>query len=182
MTGQEWGPRRSRATTKPQPQCPEAVFFHCNRCGRVVLEAEPGQKKEDSPFCCQQPMEHLEPVSLDRLPETVSCDYKIVGGYNDNTLQVFWQLSDFSYRLKWVYLKTFTGGQIKYCVPSKRPPMAFALADEDAYAYCDRDPCLECVFCCKKGFVVYLYFSGLGLVEMPIDRMSPYWQSGARST
>jgi len=56
-------------------------------------------------------------------------------------------------------------------------PIIFPLADEDAYAYCGQSPCLECVFRCKRGFILYAYLSGVGLAELPIDRMDPYWQT-----
>lgn len=99
------------------------------------------------------------------------------GGYNDNAMQFFWQDADQENRLEWVYLRTFTGGCIKYPPEKKRPPIIFPLADEDAYAYCDQSPCLECVFRCKRGFILYAYLSGVGLAELPIDRMDPYWQT-----
>ena len=105
--------------------------------------------------------------------------YKIVGGYNDNAVQVFFDMEE-GHELEWLYLKTFTGGYMKYIGPGKRSPCVFALADEDAFSYCDEDPCLECTFWCKRGFVVYGYVSKLGLVEMPLDQVSPYWQSGAK--
>ena len=55
-------------------------------------------------------------------------------------------------------------------MPKKRSPLVFALADEDAYAYCDEDPCLECIFMCKRGFVFLAYVEGFGLVRLPLER------------
>ena len=81
---------------------------------------------------------------------------------------------------EWIYLKTFTGGYLKYVSSEKRPPMVFALADTDAFAYCDEDPCLECVFRCKRGFIIYVYDSRAGLIEVPLDKMNAQWQSGAK--
>ena len=49
--------------------------------------------------------------------------------------------------------------------------MVFGLAGEDAYAYCDKDPCVECTFRCKRGFGLYYYFEELGVVYLPLDRM-----------
>ena len=43
---------------------------------------------------------------------------------------------------RWFGLKTFTGMQHKYVTPKKWPPVVFALADEDAFAYCDKNPCV----------------------------------------
>ena len=63
----------------------------------------------------------------------------------------------------------------------KRPPMVFALADTDAFAYCDEDPCLECVFRCKRGFIIYVFDERAGLIEVPLDKMNAQWQSGAKN-
>lgn len=176
MIHQEYGPRRSRATRKPSATCPETTFYRCPRCGRLFQELDRRGEGEE-PCCCGGAMERLEPVAPEDLPGGVSLDYRIVGGYNDNAVQFFWQDADQENRLEWVYLRTFTGGCIKYPPEKKRPPIIFPLADEDAYAYCDQSPCLECVFRCKRGFILYAYLSGVGLAELPIDRMDPYWQT-----
>ena len=86
-------------------------------------------------------------------------------------MEVFWRDSEDFGSLLWVALKTFTGFQLKYLTEGKNPPLVFALADEDAYSYCDYSPCKECVFRCKSGFVLYAYFTKAGLVEMACDRM-----------
>jgi hypothetical protein len=80
---------------------------------------------------------------------------------------------------EWIYLKTFTGGYLKYVMEGKHSPMVFALADTDAFCYCDEDPCLECVFRCKRGFIIYVYDRQTGLVAVPLDKMNAQWQSGA---
>ena len=49
----------------------------------------------------------------------------------------------------------------------------FGCADEDAFAYCDKNPCVECTFRCKRGMEIYAYVENLGLVVMPLDRMVP---------
>ena len=49
----------------------------------------------------------------------------------------------------------------------------FGFADEDAFAYCDKNPCVECTFRCKRGMEIYAYVENLGLVVMPLDRMIP---------
>ena len=58
--------------------------------------------------------------------------------------------------------------------------MVFALADTDAFCYCDEDPCLECVFRCKRGFTAYIYDPKAGLVELPLDMMTAHWQTGGK--
>ena len=104
--------------------------------------------------------------------------YKIVGGYNDNAVQVFFHMEE-GHELEWLYLKPLPGLHKIYRA-WKAVPCVFALADEDAFSYCDEDPCLECTFWCKRGFVVYGYVGGLGLWKCPLDQVSPYWQSGAK--
>lgn len=116
-------------------------------------------------------------ISLEDLPEGISLNYSIVGGYNNNAIEVSWSIDAPTYRLQWIALKTFTGMQLKYLTPKKKAPVIFALADEDAYVYCDENPCLECVFMCKRGFVIYANVAGLGIVKFPLTRASAYWQS-----
>lgn len=179
MIQQTYGPRRSRATRKPSVHCPETTFYRCSGCGRLIQRLDWGQEGPDTLTCCGSPMERLEPIPLGELPQGVELDYRIEGGYNDNTVLLLWNITRPDCRLEWAYLRTFTGGCLKYPPPGKRPPMIFPLADEDAYAYCDQSPCLECVFRCKRGFLLYVYLSGVGLAELPIDRMNPYWQTAA---
>ena len=84
-----------------------------------------------------------------------------------------WKIADKTkYQITWVALKTFTGMQLKYVMPKKFPPLLFALADEDAFAYCNKIPCEECAFRCKSGFVFYANIKGLGIVRMSMDRIS----------
>lgn len=176
MIEQSYGPRRSRATRKPSVYCPETTFYRCRLCGRMVQRLDWGGEGDDL-TCCAAPMERLAFCPPEKLPDGVTLDYRIVGGYNDNTVELFWTSARPEVHLEWAYLRTFTGGCLKYPPKGKRPPMIFPLADEDAYAYCDQTPCLECVFRCKRGFILYVALSGVGVVELPIDRMNPYWQT-----
>lgn len=177
MIEQTYGPRRSRATRKPSVHCPETIFFRCPRCDRLVQRLDWGEDDGGGLSCCGEPMERLTPLPVQALPQDVRLGYRIEGGYNDNTVLLLWDIARSDCRLEWAYLRTFTGGCLKYPPPGKCPPMIFPLADEDAYAYCDQSPCLECVFRCKRGFILYAYLSGVGLAELPIDRMNPYWQT-----
>ena len=93
----------------------------------------------------------MELTELDALPEGIEFDYRILGGFNSNAVECSWRISDDRFRIQWIALKTFTGSQLKYVLPKKRSPLLFALADEDAYVYCDKDVCLECTFMCKRG-------------------------------
>lgn len=165
MIKQTFGPRRCRDTRKPSlEECTQVVFYRCNQCGTVYFDVG-FALTEKQLNCCGTLTAPMVPVSIleaqSRHPE-VFLDYKITGGYNDNAVRVFWNTADENYRPEWIYLKTFTGGYIKYLSAVKKPPMIFALADMDAFAYCDEDPCLECTFRCKRGFILYANIKQVG--------------------
>lgn len=112
-----------------------------------------------------------ETLNESELPEGIALDYQITGGFNNNCIIVTWD-DDAEKKLEWVCLKTFTGMQLKYAVPKKRNRIIFALADEDAFTYCNKEPCVECGFRCKSGFVLYALFKGIGIVRKPVERIS----------
>lgn len=176
MLSQEFGPRRSRVTRKPAMESPPVCFYQCANCGNIFQKIGYVQQLVHME-CCNQPMQPLPIIPLEQAGEGVTLSYQITGGYNDNAVRVYWQMQP-PYELQWLYLKTYTGGYMKYILHGKKPPMVFALADEDAFCYCDADPCLECVFWCKRGFTVYAFIKNKGLIEMPLDKANPYWQSG----
>lgn len=177
MIEQTFGPRRCRDSRKPSlDQCPEVAFYRCGHC-RTVFWHMGISLEEKQLTCCGENAECLSAQELDALPDEVSLGYQITGGYNDNAVTVSWRTAAIDYTPEWIFLKTFTGGYMKYISNGKRSPVRFALADLDAFAYCDKDPCLECTFRCKRGFIIYVYNEKLGLFQMPMDHMSPYWQS-----
>lgn len=180
MIEQEFGPRRCRDSRKPlASQCPDVVFYRCKECG-ALYPVTGGTSLEDKKImCCQMMAERLIPQDAAITTDKLKVTYKITGGYNDNAVRVSWSAVSKEFNPEWIYLKTFTGGYLKYVAEGKRSPMVFALADTDAFAYCDEDPCLECVFRCKRGFIVYVYSKSAGLLELPIDKMTAQWQSGA---
>ena len=176
MSEQIFGPCRSRATTKPRQSHSDPIFYFCNSCGRVVYSwSDSGSEAQFC--CCNNPMKQLIPHPKEDLPEGYEIDYKIVGGFNNNAIRLTWFSTDSTFRPRWVFLKNYTGGQFKILSEAKRSPAVFPLADEDAYAYCNEDPCLECVFYCKWGFSFFVYFDRFGLVVLPIDRKNANWQS-----
>lgn len=183
MSEQVFGPRRCRDSRKPRAgECPEVVFYRCRVCG-ALFPVTGGRASEDEDkeiFCCKERAERLEPLDQEEAGEKLKVTYQITGGYNDNAVRVSWRASSAEFKPEWIYLKTFTGGYLKYVAEMKRPPMVFALADTDAFAYCDEDPCLECVFRCKRGFEIYVYGKA-GLIRVPLDKMNAQWQSGAKN-
>lgn len=176
---------RTKATWKPRITDDDLVFLsqdkrvsldlgytvhpRLEKSGRAPKLIAPYSSEADEPendFFGNGPI-----TFLDEAPENLDIDYKIVGGYNNNAIQCLWESTgNTAYQISWVALKTFTGMQLKYVTDKKRPPVTFALADEDAYVYCDENPCLECIFMCKRGFVLYINIENVGIVKLPLTR------------
>ncbi|KNZ43153.1 hypothetical protein [Acetobacterium bakii] len=173
MQKQKFGVKRSRETTKPKVDCPEVIFYYCSCCGSVFQGTS--VRNESIPICCDGAMDILEAKECLDFSAKILINYRIIGGYNENAIEVFWQIKEASAAPQWIYLKTFTGGQLKYVKNSEKSSFIFALADEDAYVYCNEDPCLECTFRCKRGFEIYVYLNKAGLIKLPMDRMQANW-------
>lgn len=164
-----FGHLRCRAISKPQVECPEIHFYRCEKCGGMFSSMS---AQVETPHCCGVPMKELVPQAYDAFGDEVILGYTIFGSVNENAIRATWECADFREKPVWIWLRTFTGGQLKYVSPRKRSPILFGLADEDAYAYCDKDPCVECTFRCKRGFGLYYYFEKRGLLYLPLERMS----------
>lgn len=169
MKIQEFSKRRSKETTKPKVTCPDIKFYYCNNCGSIFQDLS--LIKGSIPICCNEIMDKLEEKDLSEVSNEISIDYKIVGGYNENAVEIFWKIKKEDILVKWIYLRTFTGWQIKYVVKQKKASFTFALADEDAYVYCDKNPCLECTFLCKRGFEIYVHINKNIVIKIPLERM-----------
>lgn len=191
---QEYSVTRTRAAFKPRVSGEDLAFFE-DAAGNMALglSGEAGVELTGSgstevrhlPYAQLNALDEDAPVERAGahagaplplvaeadLPEGVSIDYRIDGGFNNNCIIVTWD-DDAEHRLVWACLKTFTGIQMKYAVPKKRNRMVFALADEDAFAYCNKQPCVECGFRCKSGFVLYALVRGVGIVRKPVERIS----------
>ena len=87
-----------------------------------------------SAHCCGKPMERIELVDAADVEDRFKLTYQILGGMNNNCINVNWRSIDSTCKPRWFGLKTFTGMQHKYVTPKKWPPVVFALADEDAFA------------------------------------------------
>lgn len=172
MKEQKFSICRSKSTTKPRVMCPPVIFYYCEKCNNLLFTISSSTNNID---CCNGNMKLLEARSINEIEEVIVLDYKIVGGYNSNAVEVFWKCEPNTYIPKWLYLKTFTGGQLKYVIDSKKSSLLFALAEEDAYVYCDEDPCLECTFRCKRGFEIYAYYDLMGLIKVPLEKMHASW-------
>jgi len=181
MSEQIFSARRCRDTRKPLAgQCPEVQFYRCPEC-RTLFQITGRQAMGPQVItCCGNQVQGLKATPAETVADRLLLSYQITGGYNDNAVRVSWQSVIPGCTPEWMYLKTFTGGYLKYIAAARQSPLVFALADTDAFAYCDEDPCLECVFRCKRGFIIYVYSAQTGLVEIPLDKMTAHWQSGVK--
>lgn len=185
----EFSITRTRASFKPRVSEEDIPFF-IDDAGNVLagIKGDADVELTDRPpiEVRHMPYAHLnssddqaEPSTLEGvtllaesdLPDKHELDYQINGGFNNNCIIVTWDDSS-EHPLEWVLMKTFTGMQMKYALPKKRNRMVFALADEDAFVYCNKEPCVECGFRCKNGFVLYASFKGIGIVRKPVERIS----------
>ena len=186
---QSYSVTRAKTTWKPRVIEEDLPLFFCRHCNTVfagIASSDsatyigtgrsplflPPYLSSQKPQCCGFDMAMSTYIKPDDLPKSISLDYLFIGGQNNSSLKILWSIFHDKHRIEWILLKTFTGMQVKYIQPGKRSPIVFAFADEDAYAYCDKDPCEECVFRCKRGFVAYVSVTHLGVVRMPLDRMS----------
>lgn len=189
MIKQEYSKTRTRATWKPRVTAEDIPFFEDEASQTTFIgisgATDVYQTGTGRTLVAELPYAHLEPnvedahprrmdfIDEEELPEEISMTYRIDGGFNNNCILFSWSIAQGApYELSWVALKTFTGIQMKYILPKKRSPLVFALADEDAFAYCNKIPCEECAFRCKSGFMIYACFKGLGIVHMSMDRIS----------
>ena len=97
--------------------------------------------EEEKKFCAvEKKAERLFPEEADSTRDVMDITYQgFTGGYNDNAVRVSWKMKPYGRHPEWIYLKTFTGGYLKYVMEGKHSPMVFALADTDAFCYCDED-------------------------------------------
>ncbi|MEE0705949.1 MAG: hypothetical protein UCH28_06145 [Adlercreutzia sp.] len=189
MAERTQSPTRTKATWKPRIDEGDPSFMRVGDATAVVLDRgqaarfrEPGRSPvaelpyqgASTPF--PDTSTALPLLEGDAVPAGLSLAYRIVGGYDANAVEVSWSIpaalaeaAERPVRLVWVMLKTFTGLQVKYPLPGKRGPVVFALADEDAYVYCDEPVCKECTFRCKQGMVLYGAFEGAGIVRQPLS-------------
>ena len=156
-------PTRYIGRGKPRRTRKDIDICHCRECGGYLTGwIDPSS----TPFCCGKEMERVEPVLNESLDEKNRIDYKIRGSLNNNCIVVTWG----RIKPKWLLLESFRGSQFFYVENSFKE--VFALAGSDAYAYCDKDPCAECSFRCKRGFAIYAELPGIEIVKQEVDRIS----------
>lgn len=95
-----------------------------------------------------------------------SIKYLIVGGQDNHAFDVEVVGADANnHDIEWIYIRSMTGGQFKLTPANKDAHVIFAMAEEDAYMFCQNDPCIECAFGCKLGFEMYAYSKSEGLLK-----------------
>lgn len=177
-----FGPTRTHAGWKPRIAEGDLAFFQTPDTEQYALGLNAGaaSKYDDTTqrsklffpdyLFMPESMANLRRARVSKADaEQPRLSYAIVGGFEHNAIEISWKDNA---RPRWIALKTFTGIQVKYIQPDKKPPAVFALADEDAYCYCNESPCKQCSFNCKSGFVLYALFDDIGIVRTDIDRIS----------
>ncbi|MFH1081268.1 MAG: desulfoferrodoxin family protein [Pseudomonadota bacterium] len=156
----------------------EPGFFICRHCGNLMIQkrihANAKKKAEKDGVlitCCGQLMSRLVANVEDTCEEQHIPKYTIKGGFANNAVEVRIGRTDHvmteEHHIEWVYMYTFQGGQLKYLHATQEPKVTFAMADEDAFVYCDRPVCKmgrdHCMFQCKRDLIVYAYCNLHGL-------------------
>lgn len=182
-------PTRTRATWKPGVSDEPIPFYGCDGNATVLVGVDGGAGPQlagggrrptfelpyapaPDPAGCAGSLTRLAAADASSCADRFELSYDVVGGFDQNALRVFWEVREEGCGPRWIALKTFTGMQLKYVLPGKRPPLVFALADEDAYAYCAENPCVGCTFRCKRGFELYACVERIGLVGLSVHRES----------
>lgn len=175
-----FSPLRCKLPRKPWIKHAALQFWHCESCARLLheylSEDHPAASRAASllaPECCGQLMQLLQPQSPQDTANELGLDYEIVGGFNNNAVRVRWNRT--APPPLWIALQTYTGVYLKHISPAKQPPVVFPLSDEDAYAYCDKDVCEQCLYCCKKGCAIYVYSGESSLSVLNMDKISQYF-------
>lgn len=187
-------PTRSYSTTKPRVTAADLSFFIDHKEALVFLGVGNNQTAwrsdnlrstiNELPYSAFESIElfkgNLYKIEQSECNDEFDLDYRIVGGFNNNAIEVFWKTPSSNDELVWISLKTFAGVQLKYIFPDCNNSIIFAFAGEDAYCYCDYSPCKECVFRCKHGFVLYAYSKVGKLIKKPCNRLSDEYRSADR--
>lgn len=171
MTDQGKISTRCPISHRPPFRSTEPQFYRCGQCRNLIIQASAGPETLAC-TCCNQPMERLNAADQRSISdETHQIEYLISGGLERNAVQVnigrIPHPMNCEHHIAWIYFYTFQGGQLKYLALGKLPEAIFAMADEDAFVYCDRKVCQmgngQCQFQCKRGLILYAYCNIHGL-------------------
>lgn len=92
--------------------------------------------------------------------------YAFIGGKRHHCVEVKVEcLTDAPHDIRWIYVRSYTGGQLRFIEENRAPEALLAMAEDDAYMFCQNDPCIECAFACKVGFEIFAYSESEGLLK-----------------
>lgn len=169
---------RCRISHRPSYQTQEPAFYRCDTCGSlIVLNNLPGSQAAPPQIsCCGKAMKQLSVCTDPEILREHEMSFTVFGGFEKNAVRIsvdgnLHPMRD-DHRIEWIYLRTYQGGILKYMPLKSRSFANFALGDEDAYVYCDRDVCRmgreHCQFACKRGNIAYAYCSRHGLMRLEL--------------
>ena len=109
----EFSPTRTHATWKPRVSKAHLPYYRCSECGAIIqgidgnveitytndgersLVFEPPYGHVDfTPSCCGKPMEKLELIPASEVEDRFKLTYEILGGMNNNCIEVNWRSVD----------------------------------------------------------------------------------------
>lgn len=169
-------PERSYSTVcmvsrRPAFCSPYPRFYRCKGCGSVSVVY--GEGREYIPCGCGDVQKRLEPFDEKDTDGAHSLSYVVFGGMEHNAIRI--QVGEGTHpmtekhRIEWIALFTYEGLQMKFLKGNREPSATFALADKDAYSFCNRQICRmgreHCQFQCKRGWKIYAWCSCHGLTE-----------------
>lgn len=167
---------RCTISHRPPFMTGEPLFYRCPQCGGLVIANSTGPEsgKPSGLVCCGGPCTPLVPCTDRELLDEHAMKFTVFGGYDRNAVRIevdgSFHPMDREHRIEWIYLRTFQGGQLKLLPERGRSFATFALAEYDAFVYCDREVCKmgreHCQFLCKRGMSAYAYCSRHGLFRM----------------
>ncbi len=175
---QETYSTRCRISHRPSYQTEEPAFYRCDTCGSLIVLNIPPNSQAAPPHisCCGKEMRRLAVCKDQEILKEHTMAFTVFGGFEKNAVRISvdGNLHPMrgAHRIEWMYLRTYQGGILKYLPEGTRSFANFALGDEDAYVYCDRDVCRmgreHCQFVCKRGNIAYAYCSRHGLMRLEL--------------
>jgi len=111
-------------------------IYRCNVCGNIVMVLNAGRGEL---VCCGQPMEKLEPGTVDAAQEKhVPVIEKVEGGYKVKVGSVPHPMEEKHY-IQWIELRTDGKSYIQFLKPGEAPEAFFMVEAEKVTAreYCN---------------------------------------------
>jgi len=146
-------------------------FYTCKKCHNLMILI--GNIKSEGIMCCD---EQSQKLSLQTEKGNLLKEHlpimKVTGGIKHSIAHITigeteQHLMTEKHHIEWIYFQGRQGnGQFQYLRPGDQAAADFALAGNDAYAYCNRDICMMgrgCKFCCRSEFDIYVYCNVHGL-------------------